>query len=86
MMHSTRKKSAQNVALFTWFAKGSAMVLHTGIAMTVNAIQAASQCPIKKLFLIDIVKVHLPLNSSLKSSVSPPPPLSANSRITPRRR
>ena len=39
--------------------------------------------PLKKPFLIDIAKEHLPLNSSLKSSVSPPPPLSVNSRITP---
>ena len=62
------------------------MALHTGIAMTVNAIQAAAKCPLKKLFSIDIAKAHLPLNSSLRSSVSPLPPLSVNSRITPQTR
>jgi hypothetical protein len=60
------------------------MALHTGIAMTVNAIQVAVKNTLKKLFSIDIAKVHLPLNSSLRSSVSPHPPLSVNSRITPR--
>ncbi len=62
------------------------MALHTGIAMTVNAIQAAAKSPLKKLFSIDIAKAHLPLNNSLKSSVCRLPPLSVNSKITPRTR